>query len=76
MSFKDKIDALLPQLYKDCGKKREKIDQALDLVSKLLKNMIDNPSDDKFRSFRKVILHSESSLTPSCYRITLKYVQF
>ena len=39
----------MPLLYKDCGKKRDKIDQALDLASKLLKNLLDNPTDDKFR---------------------------
>jgi hypothetical protein len=49
LTFKDRVEALLPQIFKDCGKKREKFDQALDLVSKLLKNLIDNPLDDKFR---------------------------
>ena len=49
LTFKDRVEAYLPLLFKDCGKKRDKFDQALDLVSKLLKNLIDNPSDDKFR---------------------------
>ena len=49
LTFKDRVEAILPLLYKDCGKKRDKLDQALDLLSKLLKNLIDNPSDDKFR---------------------------
>jgi hypothetical protein len=49
LSFKERVEAYLPLLFKDCGKKRDKFDQALDLVSKLLKNLIDNPSDDKFR---------------------------
>jgi antitoxin component HigA of HigAB toxin-antitoxin module len=52
------MDLLLPQLYKECSKKRDKFDAAIDLVSKLLKNITENPTDDKFRTFRKVIQKS------------------
>ena len=35
------------------NKKKEKVEAAVDILSKLLKNIIDNPSEEKFRMFRK-----------------------
>jgi len=48
------VDQLLPLLWKDCGKKPERFDPAIDLLSRLIKNIIDNPSDEKFRVFKRV----------------------
>ena len=44
------------ELYNECGKKKDKLEEATDLFGKLIKNIIDNPNEDKFRTFRKVIL--------------------
>ena len=44
----------MPSLYKETGKKKEKFEAAVDLLSKLVKNIIENPTEDKYRSFKKV----------------------
>jgi hypothetical protein len=41
-------------LYKETGKNRQKTEEALELLAKLLKNIVDNPSEEKYRVFRKV----------------------
>lgn len=40
-------------MYKECGKKRDRLEGAAELVGKLLKNIIDNPNEEKFRTFRR-----------------------
>jgi hypothetical protein len=40
-------------LYKETGKNREKYEGAVDLLGKILKNVIDNPTEEKYRSFRR-----------------------
>ena len=54
LTFKERVDLLLPQLWKDAGKKRDRFESAIDLLSKLIKNIIENPSDEKYRHFKKV----------------------
>lgn len=43
----------MDNLYKECGKNRDKFDGAIELLGKILKNIIDSPTDEKYRSFRK-----------------------
>ena len=40
-------------MYKETGKKRDRFDGASELLSKILKNIIENPDDEKFRSIRR-----------------------
>jgi hypothetical protein len=41
-------------LHKETGKNVIKTSEALDLFTKLIKNVTENPNDEKFRSFKKV----------------------
>lgn len=43
----------MEKLYKEMGKKRERLDGAIKLISKILKNIIENPDDEKFRSIKR-----------------------
>lgn len=54
LNFKEKVDLILPQLWKDVSKKRDRFEGAIELLSKLIRNIIDNPTDEKFRHFKKV----------------------
>jgi CRISPR/Cas system CSM-associated protein Csm2 small subunit len=40
---------ILPGLYKETGKKKERFEAAVELLSKLIKNIIENPNEEKFR---------------------------
>ena len=42
----------------DVGKKKEKFIGAIELLSKLVKNIIDNQTEDKYRTFKRVRLSS------------------
>lgn len=35
------------------GKKRDRFDGAIELLSKILKNIIENPEDEKYRSIKR-----------------------
>lgn len=48
------IQEVIQNLYKEMGKDKQKLNQTLELLGKLIKNVCDNPNEDKFRSFRKV----------------------
>lgn len=39
----------MDKLYKECGKNRDKFDGAIELLGKILKNIIDSPTDEKYR---------------------------
>ena len=43
----------MDKLYTETGKKRDCFDGAIDLLSKIIKNIIENPDDEKYRSIRR-----------------------
>ncbi len=38
LSFKEKLEKLIDQLYKETGKKRDKFNGAIELLGKIIKN--------------------------------------
>lgn len=45
---------MIEKLYKEKGRQRQALDDSLDLVSKLMRNICEHPNEEKFRSFKKV----------------------
>lgn len=41
-------------LYLENGKNKAKCEESLEIFAKIIKNVIDNPNDDKFKQIRKV----------------------
>lgn len=52
-SFKERLESVVTQLYKEMGKKKERLEAGAELVSKILRNIIENPDDEKFRAIRR-----------------------
>ena len=52
----DKIKVLqeiFSQLYKEVGKKQDQLDATKDMIINLINNIVDNPSEAKFRTLKK-----------------------
>jgi hypothetical protein len=49
-----KLIDVIAALYKEKGKKRAMLEESLDLISKLMRNISEQPNEEKFRSFKKV----------------------
>ena len=67
-------DDTIQSLYAELGKKKNKLDDAIDILVKLLKNISDNPTEEKYRSFKKDNTVIKEKLTK--YKSGVKLIQF
>ena len=41
-------------MYKETGSNKDRLSEGLELLIRLIKNITDNPNDEKYRSFKRV----------------------